>query len=209
MSRSLTVRNLYDKKFNQFKFDGLYQRAMGNPESNGIWLIYGREKNGKTWWALMLANFISSLKKVLYISAEEGIGMDFVAACKRAKIDKSNSSLKFEEYMPFEELKEKIRKRKSAEVIVIDNTLIYSGEIRPSDLNKLKNEFPDKLFIILAHEERGEPYKALGKEAKKLAKIIMRVEGLAVHISGRCPGGVISIDENKAALFWGTEALAS
>lgn len=44
MSRSLSIKNLYAKKFQQFEFDGLYKTAMGNPESNGIWIIWGREK---------------------------------------------------------------------------------------------------------------------------------------------------------------------
>lgn len=207
MSRSLSIRNLYDKKYRQFQFDGVYHQAMGNPESNGIWIIWGKEKNGKTWWALKLANYLSNLSKVLYISAEEGMGMDFRDACKRAGLMPTNRMLHFEPYIGIEELKEKLKSRKSAKVIFIDNCTVYANELKPSDLMKLIRQYPDKLFVLLAHEEKGEPYKALAKEARKLAKIIMHVQGLATQISGRCPGGIISIDEQKAVLYWGTEIL--
>jgi hypothetical protein len=204
MARTLSVRNIYDKKFKQFQFDGLYQKAMGCPETNGIWIIWGMEKNGKTWWALKLSDYLSKQTKVLYISAEEGTGLDFVAACKRAGIDVANKALKFSEYLPMDDLKVKLAAKKCPRVIIIDNTTVYSNEIKPADLMKLTRDYPDKLFIFLAHEEKGEPYKALAKEAKKLAKIIMYVQGLATQISGRCPGGIISIDEQKAALYWGS-----
>lgn len=202
--RSLSIRNLYDKKYKQFQFDGLYEKAMGNPESNGIWIIQGREKNGKTWWALKLADYLSLQTKVLYISAEEGMGMDFRNACKRAGLHVSNRKIHFEPYLPVNELFEKLKSRKAAKVIFIDNCTVYGSELKPSDLMPLTRKHPDTLFIFLAHEEKGEPYRALAKEARKLAKIIMQVQGLATQISGRCPGGLISIDETKAALYWGS-----
>jgi len=205
MSRSLSIRNLYDKKFEQLQFDGHYNQAMGNPESNGIWIIWGKEKNGKTWWALKLADYLSNQTKVLYISAEEGTGMDFVDACKRAGLSTKNNNLKFEEYLSINELTAKLKSRKSAKVIFIDNATIYADELRAAGLRQLVRNFPDKLFIMLAHEEKREPYTALAKLARKLAKIIMHVQGLTTQISGRCPGGTISIDETKAALYWGTE----
>lgn len=207
MSRSLSIRNIYDKKFKQFQFTGLFHQAFANPEANGIWLIWGREKNGKTWWALKLANYLSAQTKVLYISAEEGTGMDFVAACKRAQIEVTNTRLKFNEYLPLEELRSKLSSRKSASVIFIDNCTIYADELRAAALRELIRDYPDKLFVMVAHEEKREPYTALAKLSKKLAKVVMHVEGLTANISGRCPGGTISIDEQKATLYWGSEIL--
>jgi len=205
MARNLSIRNLYDKKFNEFPFDSLWLKAFGNPETTGVWIIWGIEKNGKTWFALMLADYLSKFKKVLYISAEEGINKDFVAACKRAKISDKNTALKFNEYLSIDELREKLKSRKCADVIFIDNATVYADEMKAADFNVLLREFPNKLFIFLAHEEKREPYTALAKRCKKFAKIIVHVVGLEAQISGRVPGGTISIDENKAALYWGTK----
>ena len=204
MARNLSIKNLYDKKFSEFPFDGHWKKAFGNPETNGVWIIWGMEKNGKTWFALLLADYLSKFNKVLYVSAEEGTGKDFVAAMKRAKLCDKNAKLKFNQYLSIEDLKAKLKSRKSAEVVFLDNCSVYADEMKPTDLNQLVREFPTKLFVFLAHEEKKEPYTALAKRAKKFAKTIVHVAGLAAHISGRVPGGIINIDETKAAIYWGT-----
>ena len=203
MTRSLSINNIYSKKFKTFVFDGIWNSIFGNPEKCGIWIIWGSEKHGKTWFALMLADYLSTFENVLYISAEEGTSKEFVDACKRAKLSHTNKKLKIEEYISIDELNEKISKRKSAKIIILDNMTIYADEFKGGALRNLKMKHEDKLFIFLAHEERKEPYTAAAKLAKKLAKVIMYVEGLRVTVSGRVPGGNIAIDEQKSKLYHG------
>lgn len=203
MSRALTIKNVYDKKHTIIKMDEPWNNVFGEPEANGIWLIWGSEKNGKTWFALQLANYLSLTTEVIYISAEEGIGKAFVETCKRAKINETNKRLKFFEYISLQELNEKLVKRRSADIVFIDNITIYNDEMKNGQLRKLTNDFPNKLFVMLAHEERNEPYTATAKLAKKLAKVIVYVKGLACSIYGRVPGGTLTIDEQKAKLFYG------
>ncbi|HMR84961.1 MAG TPA: hypothetical protein PKE30_17570 [Niabella sp.] len=205
MSRNLSIKNLYAKQFKSFPFDGLWYRAFGCPESNGVWIIWGQEKNGKTWFALLLADYLSQFKKVLYISAEEGTGMDFVDACRRAKLDPNNANVKFNEYINIEDLRKKLSSRKSADVIFIDNCTVYMDEMKAADFQKLRLDFPEKLFVFLAHEEKKEPYSALAKMTKKFSKVIVHVVGLTGFVSGRCPGGTLTVDENKAQIYWGNE----
>lgn len=204
MARSLSISNIYEKRFKTFAFDGLFKTAFGTPEACGVWIIWGQEKNGKTWFALMLADYLSQFDKVLYISAEEGTGMDFAGAMKRAKLTNDNRNLKFKEYISIQELRDKLDSRKSERIIFIDNCTVYADELRAAEFHKLRKDFPDKLFVFLAHEEKREPYTALAKLCKKFAKIIMHVKGLTAFISGRCPGGIISIDETKSTLYWGS-----
>jgi hypothetical protein len=203
--RSLSVSNLYEKTFKTFPFTGVYHRAMDSPETNGAWLIYGAEKNGKTWFALKLAEYLSQFEKTLYVSAEEGIGLGFVAAAKRAKVQTSNKQLQFLEYLPMLEVEQKLCRQRAPKIVFIDNLTIYSDELKGGELRRLLQKHDDKLFVFVAHEEKGEPYTACAKLCRKLAKIICRVEGLTAHVSGRCPGGKISIDEEKAALYWGAD----
>lgn len=204
MKRAVSVAKLLSKKMEVYQFDGIWQQAMGNPEKNGLWLIYGREKNGKTWFALKVAEYLSKFGKVEYISAEEGVGPNFQASCKRARLDATNPNLKFREYTPMKEVYELLTRRYRPDVILIDNTSIYGSELRSADIVQLMRQ-ENVLFVVLAHEKRGEPDGAAANMAKKMAKVIMRVEGLTAHVSGRVPGGAISIDETKAALYWGAE----
>lgn len=204
MSRMLTIKNIYDKKFRTFSFDGVWKDTIGEPEQAGFWLIYGAEKNGKTWFSIKLADYLSKFARTAYVSAEEGLSKAFVEACERAGLE-PNSNLKFMEYTSIEELDAKLEKRKSPKVLVLDNITMYVDELKNGVLRKLHHKYRDtKLFIFVAHEEKNEPYTATAKLAKKLAKVIIRVEGLACFISGRCPGGTLMIDEEKAMLYHGT-----
>lgn len=186
-------------------FTGIWADAMGQPEHNGCWIIYGIDKNGKTTFALQLANYLTTFDKVLYVSAEEGISMAFRDSCTRVGIDASNRKLTVLDYITIEELDEKLSKRKSARVVFLDNATIYADEMKGGIFRQLLAKYPTKLFVVLAHEERGDPYTAFAKLVKKLAKVIVRVKGLACQVSGRCPGGIIMIEENTATLYWGMQ----
>lgn len=205
MARSKTIQNLYDKKHDTFTFNGIWHDTMGDPETNGAWIIYGAEKNGKTWFALKLAEYLSTFEKTTYVSAEEGTGKTFVDACRRAKISVNNKSLHFLEYIPIDELDQKLSRRKAPKIVLLDNVTIYADELKNGVLRKFLQKHSDKLIIFIAHEERKEPYTATAKLARKLAKIIVRVQGLACFVSGRCNGGTLMIDEDKATLYHGTQ----
>lgn len=188
-------------------FTGIWEEVFDHPEYGGAWIIYGPEKNGKTSFALMLANYLSTLKKVLYISAEEGMQDSFKRAMFRAGISPENRTLKFLDYLPVDELKARLEKRKSERIIFLDNISVYQDELKNGVLWKLIKGYPNVTFIFLAHEEKGEPYTATAKACRRYAKIIVRIQGLAAFVSGRVNGrgGRIVIDEEKAALRFGDE----
>lgn len=75
--------------------------------------------------------------------------------------------------------------------------------MKKRDLLELLARHPEKLFVFVAHEERNAPYTALAKLIKKLAKVIINVRGLTCIVSGRVPGGVLTIDEQMSRLYWG------
>lgn len=206
-NRALSVSNIYKKQHSTFPFEGIYKEIFGEPSTNGIWLIYGKEKNGKTWGTLLLADYISKFtNKVHYISAEEGTDKEFKEALKRARIDGKNKRLQFTEYETIPDLYKRLKKQRAPKVVVFDNATIYNDDLKAAGLKKLKQDFPNTLFIILAHEERNKPYTAMAVMASKLAKVIIRVQGLQLNVFGRVPGGVLNIDENKAVLYHGSAA---
>jgi adenosyl cobinamide kinase/adenosyl cobinamide phosphate guanylyltransferase len=205
--RSINVNTLFQKKFSLFEFDGTWKSILGQPSRGGFWIIIGPEKNGKTTFALKLADYLSKHEKVLYVSAEEGLDKEFKEAVMRARIDPHNKNLLFTEYIELSELEEKTAKRHAPKIAIIDNITVYVNELKNGALRKLQIDHPNTTFIFLAHEEKNEPYTATAKLCKKLAKIIVHIKGLTAFISGRCPGGEIIIDEDKAMLFHGSEIL--
>lgn len=203
--RALTIRNVYDKSYITMAFTGIWEQAMGQPEHNGCWLIYGIDKNGKTTFSLQLANYLTTFDRVLYISAEEGVSKSFRDTCQGIGISSSNRKLQVMEYISIEELDEKLSKRKAPRIVFLDNATTYADELKKGVFQSLLAKHPTKLFVLVAHEERSEPYTSLAKYAKKIAKIIVRVKGLACMVSGRVPGGTIMINEEKATLYWGMD----
>jgi hypothetical protein len=207
MGRALSIQNIYNKKHSVLNLEGVMKDVIGIPEDHGAWLIWGQDKNGKTWFTLMLSDNLSQFKRTLYISAEEGMGKAFKDTMQRAKLSGLNNSLVFSEYIALEELYIMLNRRKAPRIVIIDNITVYNDELKNGALRKLLLDFPTVLFIFLAHEDRGEPYTATAKLCKRLAKIIVHVAGLACDVSGRCPGGRLIIDEERAALFHGEQQL--
>lgn len=208
MPKSVSPKTLLKMQFKTYPFTGLLKKIFGCPSTSGIWLIFGKDKNGKTWGTLLLCNLISALANILYVSAEEGLEVDFVAAIKRAQISHDNANIKFVEYESIPEVKDRFKKgkRNKPNIIVLDNLTMYN-DMGGKGMIELERFAKDQgiLIICLAHEERNEPYTSAAKMAKKLAKVIIRVQGLALIVSGRVPGGTITINEEKACLYHGTE----
>lgn len=206
MARSKTTLNLFQKKSTSLVAltHPVLQSVIGNSERKGCWIIYGFEKNGKTWFTLKLVKELAKHERVAYISAEEGLDKSFTDAIWRAGITTSDDIL-WDEYLSVDEIIEKFQKQRSANIIVIDNLTMYSDELKPTELKKkLLDALPNKLIIFVAHEERKEAYPAIARMAKKLAKVIFHVEGLKAFVTSRfSPGGEITIDEEKSEIFHG------
>lgn len=201
------MKNLLDKTHKTFNLDGIWLDVLGNATTTGFWIIYGSEKNGKSTFALMLADYLRALAKVLYISAEEGTDKEFVDAVVRAGLVYNSNNILFIDYESLEDLTLRLGKPKAPKVVFLDNATIYQDELGYGGLLKLRKDNPGVLFILIAHEERGKPYTAPAALCRKLAKIIFHVKGSAVTVSGRCPGGILIIDEKRAALYHGQAIL--
>lgn len=196
----LSAQNLYSMKHTTFQFDGQWKEMLGEPPVNGVWIIFGKEKHGKTSFTLSLVKYLSFYKKVLYVSGEEGTDKLFIDTLKRAGIGASNR-IGFLPYITIPELNLALKKRKAAEIIVIDNMTIYMDEFKRNGIMDFIRLHPNKLIIFISHEERKEPSTSAGRYVKKIAKIIVRIEGLVAQIGGRCPGGQVLIHEEAADLF--------
>lgn len=203
--RRLSVSNLNAQRFKFMPFLGEWKRILGDKERTGCWLIYGKEKNGKSTFALNLANDLSKIEPVLYISAEEGTGASYTAAVNRVGILDTNRNFHSWPYVSFEDLRAEIKEnRKCEKIIFIDNLTEYI-DLKKEDIVTLLREFPRTLFIFLAHEdERGEPSGAPAVIAKQKAYVIFHVRGKAAFATVR--GGTnsrIDIDEEAASLIHG------
>lgn len=206
--RTYTVKNILDKTLKILVLSGIWLDIFGKPERNGkMWIIYGEEKNGKTWFSILLAQFFSLSEKILYISAEEGLGLSFQEVTQRANLDPKNKNFQAYGYVALEDLKNHLKRRYAPKIIFIDNVTVYVEELKNGGLQSLIKDNPDKLFIFIAHEDRGEPYTATAKMIKRLADRIVRVQGLVATVGGRTKGGQFVIDQEKAMIIHGSNII--
>lgn len=197
----LTPENLFNLKQELFNFDEHWRGILGKQPTTGVWVIYGKDKNGKTGFILTLARYLSTLKRVLYISGEEGTDPLFVENVKRSGITKGDK-LGFSRFVSLTELTEKLKKRNAPKIVILDNATVYQKEFRNGRIADFIQENENRcLIIIVAHEEKNEPSTAAARYAKKMAKVYVQVKGLIAHVGGRCPGGQVIINDQKAALF--------
>jgi thymidine kinase len=206
--RTYTVRQILDRKIKKMDLDGIWLEMFGEPESGGkVWIIYGAEKNGKTWFAMLFAFYLSLKEPVLYVSAEEGLGASFQEVIDRANFDTKNKKFKAYGYMSLAEMKEYLSRKYSPKKVFIDNVTFYQEELKNGGLQDLVSANPDKTFIFLAHEDRGEPYTSQAKMIKRMADRIIRVQGLVATVGGRVKGGQYIIDQEKAMLLNGSNII--
>jgi hypothetical protein len=203
MRRSRSIGNLYAKKYKLLELDGVWRDLLGDVEACGCWLIWGRDKNGKTRLAALLAKYLSGNYRVLYVSAEEGMSLNFTNICKWAGFTPGDRKFQIEEYITIGELRERLGCRNAPSIVFIDNITFFHEELKYGGVRSLLKDFKKTIFIFLAHEQAGEPYTSTAKMANKLATVLMYVNGLRCDISGRVPGGVIDIDIEKASLYHG------
>ncbi|KAA6318438.1 hypothetical protein EZS27_031545 [termite gut metagenome] len=187
-------------KFETLTFDGVWKDAIGCPEVTGSWIIYGPTKNGKTTFAMMLAKYLTNFEKVFYNSIEEGLSRSVQIAYERVGMIEASGRITLERE-GLEAMIERLRKRKSANIVFIDS-LQFLG-ITFKDYKRLKTMFPRKLFIFVSHTANGQPD---GKAAVALwrdASVSFKVEGFRATPVSRYGGGqYIDIDAEKAAAYW-------
>ncbi|ROH98379.1 hypothetical protein EGI16_21325 [Chryseobacterium sp. G0240] len=205
--RTKTLKNVLDKKIERLKLYGVWLEAFGNPGRKGkVWLFYGEEKNGKTWFSILFADYLAKSEPILYVSAEEGLEESFQDVLMRANVDTENKKFKvIGRGVSLQELDEYLSTRYAPKIVFIDNITVYVEELKNGGLQKLLKNHPEKLFIFIAHEERGEPYTATAKMVKRLADRIVRIQGLVATVGGRTDGGKFIIDQEKAMVLFGSD----
>lgn len=164
--------------------------AFGRPELGGSWLIWGGSGNGKTSLVLQLCKYLTQFGRVAYNSLEEGFSESMKIAFAREGMMEVAGKMVLLDKEPIDELKERLRKRKAPQIVVIDS-------IQYSDLNYkaykvLKDEFRKTLFIIISHAEGKKPADRRANSIRYDASVKVYVEGYIAFVTSRYKSGDVS-----------------
>lgn len=183
---TFTITELWQKKYDTIHWcDDSFLRLMGEPEKRGCWIIWGKSFNGKSSFAIRLMGELADCgMSVLYLSLEEGLGMSL-----RRKLTYlvGNKNIRFMERANRVDLENELKKQRSANCIIVDS-LQYLN-INKAGYQRLKEEFPNKLFIWISHANGNNQPKGLGDYVKYDASVKIIVDGFVARANSRYGGG--------------------
>ena len=202
INRARTYTDLMRQKVHELDFEGDWLRSFGKPEITGTWLIWGNPGNGKTRFALQLCRYLASFVRVAYNSLEEGDSKSIREAIVSVGMNDVKSNFMLLDQEPIEELKHRLRKRKSPDVIFIDSWQ-YTG-CNYSEYKKLRAEFRHKLFILVSHAEGKNPEGRTAKSIRYDSFVKIWVEGYRALPASRYGGNeTYTIWDKGAQDYWG------
>ncbi len=202
INRARTYTDLMRQKVNELDFEGDWLKSFGKPEITGTWLIWGNPGNGKTRFALQLCRYFASFVRVAYNSLEEGDSKSIRQAIIEVGMNDVKNNFMLLDSEPIEELKVRLRRRKSPEVIFIDSWQ-YTG-LNYAEYKKLRAEFKHKLFILISHAEGKNPEGRTAKSIRYDSFVKVWVEGYKAFPASRYGGNeTYTIWDKGAQEFWG------
>lgn len=205
IKRAVSVAQILNKKFCDMPFDGVFSDSFGLPERSGVWLIWGESGNGKTRFTMQLAKYLCQFGKVAYNTLEEGASKSLQRTIKDEQMQEVSSQFILLDREPIEELKERLRMRKSPDIVLIDS-FQYTG-LSKKEYKELKEEFKSKLFIFISHAEGKLPEGRPAKFVRYDADIKIFIEGFKAFPISRFGGGEpYIIWEEGARRYWGEKS---
>lgn len=208
MAKAISNKNVCDARFEAAEFTGRWLASLGKPELRGSWIIYGGSGSGKTTFAMELCKYLSGFRKAAYNSLEQGLSLSFQTAWQRVDMLEAGTAVIALNKEPIVDLRARLAKRKSPDIVFIDSLTCLVGFTRRDYVN-LMAEFPDKLFVFLAHEKNGMPDPTIGEIVRRLSDIKIRVEGHKAFVTTRYEnpakgegGADFVIWEQGAADYW-------
>lgn len=203
MGRALTVKEVLSKKRQTFPFDGKWADAFGQPERTGVWFIWGRSGNGKTSFVMQLIAELCKYDRVAFDSMEEGDSLSMRQKLVRHGLSQVGSRFHLLNAEPMTELKERLARRKSYNIIVIDSFQYTQMSYR--DYIQFKEQNKDKLIVFISHAKGSLPRGSAAEGVMYDATLKIWVEGFKAFSKGRFIGqtGEFTIWDEGAERYWG------
>jgi hypothetical protein len=204
INRARTYTDLMNQKATPLDFTGDWLRSIGRPELTGSWLIWGNSTNGKTRFALQLCKYLATFCRVAYNSLEEGDSLSMRNAIRDVGMNDVKGNFLLLDQEPIEELRKRLLKRKSPEVVFIDSWQ-YTG-LNYTEYKRLRADFRNKLFILISHAEGNNPEGRTAKSIRYDSFVKIRIEGYRAFPASRYGGNEpFTIWEKGSEEYWGSK----
>lgn len=200
MARALNAKEFLNKRFVVLPFDGQWLKTFGEPESNFSMIIYGKSGNGKTEFAVMFSKYITRFGKAIYNSFEQGFSKSLQDAWRRQGLADVSNHLLLVHKEPFDEFVERLKRKKSPSTVVIDS--LQYIRMTYQQWQYLRNTFPRKRFILIAHAEGDEPKGSAARDIEFDVDIKVLIKGFQVLPKSRFGGNEPFVFYDKGHANW-------
>lgn len=191
--KAVGITEFLSKEFDAYPFEGEWLDTFGEPEKNFVILMFGDPGNGKTEFAVKLTKYLSSFKKVLYCSSEQGISKSLQDAIKRNDMADIKGKVFFTKGETFDDLVIRLKRRASPGIVIIDS-LDYM-KLTAEQFKLLRKLFPKKAFIIISWAKNDKPKTQPAKDIEYMADIKVLVKDFKAYPKSRFGG-------NKPFVIW-------
>lgn len=204
MGRALTVNEVLNRKRHTFPFSGAWADAFGRPERTGVWFVWGNSGNGKSSFVMQLCKELCKYDRVVYDSLEEGDSMTMHQSLLRHGMSDVGRRFNLLDAEPMNELQERLSRRKSWNIAIIDSFQYTQMSYR--DYIRMKEQNKDKLLIFISHAKGRSPRGCAAESVMYDATLKIWVEGFKAFSKGRFIGetGEYTIWPEGAEKYWGT-----
>lgn len=201
MKRAWSVKDVINKKHETIELEDEWYDAFGCPELKGVWFIWGNSGNGKSSFTMQLCKELTKHGRVIYNSLEEGIDMTMSNTLERYRMDQVGSKFQIVKES-IEELEERMSRRKSPKIYVIDS-LQYT-QLRYKQYLQIKERHKNKLIIFISHAKGVNPSTDAAVSIMFDASLKIWVEGYKAFSKGRFigPTGEFTIWKQGADRYW-------
>ncbi len=221
MPKTIGLKQLEQKQYTIIEgVDPEVCKCIGIVEDTFDMIFYGNSGNGKTnGTAIFLKAILKALLRITpsvkceYVAYEEGHAMTIQETfINRHKfLDELGNVMLLTDHYTFEELQQRMRKRKSAKIWVIDS--IQAARFTEQQCAELKREFVNgrkkKIIIWVSWAEASGkvPHGSTAKAVEYYANIKLQVKGLVIFPKTRYKRGEIGgknfvVHEPGARAYW-------
>lgn len=184
--RVYTPKDIESKKYECFDWDGEWLSAFGNPAMNSRWFVLGPSASGKSSFVMQLAKKLCEYGSTLYMSYEEGVGMEFQRRLKLMKMNEVQGRFVVSPDDTYKELVERLGKPKSPRFVVVDSFQV--SEWSYEQALELMKRYPQKGFVFISQEDKGQPIGRAAIRLRYIADMKIRVAGYKAYCQGRSAG---------------------
>jgi hypothetical protein len=201
--RAYSPSEILKKQYETLQWNDQLTEAFSNPETSGVWLVWGNSGNGKTNFMLQVAAALAQSMKVFYNSLEEGAGLTMQNTIRRTDLNGTEGNLQFGRES-LAQLEKRLGKRRAPQVIIIDS--FQHAQLTYGQYLAFCERHSKCLLIFVSHASGKQPSGRTASSVKYDADLKIWVEGFRAISHGRYnPGGTYTIWEDGAQKYWGEQ----